>query len=109
MAGNDVATCAKYALPVVLAIFRDGHLGMVRHGNLRVFGRSDPYALPPVDFVAWARSLGADAMRIECEADLEQAARRELRGPLVLDIPIDPERRLENPREMVFNFPQEPR
>lgn len=108
MAGNDVATCAKYGLPVVLAIFRDGHLGMVRHGNLRVFGRSDPYALPPVDFVAWARALGADAMRIECEADLRAAARRTLRGPLVLDIPIDPESRLENPREMVFNFPEGP-
>ncbi|MCY1065227.1 thiamine pyrophosphate-binding protein [Nannocystis sp. RBIL2] len=106
MAGNDVATCVKYRLPVVLAIFHDGHLGMVHHGVTRIYGRSDPYALPPVDFVAWARALGADAMRIESEADLQAAAGRELRGPLVLEIPIDPAIRLENPREKVFAFPE---
>src|SRR5688572_17641922 len=87
MAGNDVGTCAKYGLPVVLAVFHDGHLGMVQHGITRTFGRSDPYAVPAVDLVAWARALGAEAMRIESERDLQTAARRELHGPLVLDIP----------------------
>lgn len=106
MAGNDVATCAKYQIPVVLAIFRDGHLGMVQHGNNRCYGSSDPYALPAVDLVAWARSLGAEAVRIEHEDDLRAAASRELRGPLVLEIPIDPQVRFANPREMVFNFPE---
>ncbi len=49
-------------------------------------------ALPRIDFVAMARALGADGIRVEYERDvraaLEMAARA--RGPFVVDIDNDP-------------------
>jgi len=107
MVGNDLATCAAHGIPVVLAVFNDGQLGMVEHGNSRVFGRSAFCASPPVDVVAYARSLGAQAMRITCLRDLVRARRLVGTQPLVLEFPIRPEVRANNPRAEVFAFPDD--
>ncbi|MBW2257300.1 MAG: thiamine pyrophosphate-binding protein [Deltaproteobacteria bacterium] len=107
MVGNDLATCAANDIPVVLAVFNDGQLGMVEHGNSRVFGRSAFCESPPVDVVAYARSLGAQAVRITRPRDLVRAKRLVGTGPLVLEFPIRSEVRANNPRAEVFAFPDE--
>lgn len=105
MVGNELATCAAHRIPVVLAVLDDGQLGMVEHGNGRVFGRSGFCESPPVDVVGYARALGADGVRIESARDLERAVSRIGGGPLVLHFPTRADVRAANPRADVFAFP----
>jgi acetolactate synthase-1/2/3 large subunit len=102
MVGNELATCAKYGIPVTLAVFNDARFGMVAQGMDKVYGRVAWCDSPDVDVVAFARSLGAEAIRIETEADLARAAELAGNGPLVLDIPIDPDVFVDNPRNHTF-------
>jgi len=48
--------------------------------------------LPSTDFVAFARSMGADGVVVEHEDELEGALARAMRheGPFVVDVRIDP-------------------
>jgi len=105
MVGNELATCAQHRIPVVLAVFNDGQLGMVEHGFERQFGRASFCASPTVDVVAFAHALGASAVRVERRQDLEFALKHHDDGPLVLDIPIRGEVHARNPRAEVFAFP----
>jgi len=102
MHGSEIATCAKYGIPLVLAVFNDGQLGMVEHGNHRVFHRSTGCETPDVRVRLAATAYGADAMYIHSEDDLVAAASRTLTGPLVLEIPIDPNVQAANPRASTF-------
>lgn len=98
MVGSEIATCAKYNIPVVLAVFNDSRFGMVAHGMEKVYGRVAWCDSPEVDVVQFAQSLGARAIRIEAVEDFQRAAAMVGAGPLVLDIPIDPDVRISNPR-----------
>lgn len=104
MFGNELLTAVACEAPLVLAIFQDGQLGMVRHGHERIFGSSHPYSLAGFDLMGWARSLGARAEYIESEAQLQALAAQPLDGPRVLVFPIDPNARVPNPRDASFNF-----
>ncbi|MCA9488808.1 MAG: thiamine pyrophosphate-binding protein [Myxococcales bacterium] len=109
MVGGELATCAQHRIPLLIAVLDDSQLGMVEHGNLRVFGRSAWCESPIVDYVGFARSLGVPARRITTAEDLARALATEdhRRGPLLLSFPVDPEIRASNPREKVFSFPGE--
>ncbi|MCA9666799.1 MAG: thiamine pyrophosphate-binding protein [Myxococcales bacterium] len=109
MGGNEIATCALRGVPVTLVVFNDGQLGMVQHGNERVFGRSLDLRTPPVDLCGYAEALGARVRRVRCEDDIAWAASATLDGPLLLDIPIDPAARASNPRESAVSFPADQR
>jgi len=54
----------------------------------------EPFAtdFPRTDFVAIARAMGADGVRVDCEYDLEAALRAGLAapGPFIIDVIIDP-------------------
>lgn len=102
MVGAELATCAKYNIPVVLAVFNDARFGMVAHGMDKVYGRVAWCESPEVDVVAFAESLGARAVRIETLEDLVNAVATIGGGPLVLDIPIDPDVRICNPRNQTL-------
>jgi len=103
MVGNELATCAKYNIPVVLAVFNDGQLGMVNHGFRKQYERPLDCSLPRTDLAAYARSLGVRACRIQRPEDISAAVAL-IDGPLVLDIPIDPEAAALNPRETTLAF-----
>jgi thiamine pyrophosphate-dependent acetolactate synthase large subunit-like protein len=47
---------------------------------------------PAVDFAAFARAQGADAVRVDDAGDLDATLRRALRsdGPFVVDVLVDP-------------------
>ncbi|MFT6145547.1 MAG: thiamine pyrophosphate-dependent acetolactate synthase large subunit-like protein [Myxococcota bacterium] len=96
--GSESATCAKYDIPVVLAVFNDARFGMVAHGMDKVYGRVAWCDSPDVDVVKFAQALGARAVRIETVEDFAYAASLVGKGPLVLDIPIDPDVRMITPR-----------
>jgi acetolactate synthase-1/2/3 large subunit len=94
MYAMELQTCVQYGIPVVFAIFNDGRPNMVAQGNRIVFGRSLNLDSPMTDFVAFAKAVGADGLRIESPADfalVEAATSQALKSerPLILDIRID--------------------
>lgn len=98
MSGNELATCARYNIPLITVIFDDRRLGMVDNGFNTFFGRTPDFSTPNVDFVSFGRSIGLSAVRVD---DLSQLASiiEEYRGkPLLLDIPVDPNFSPLNPR-----------
>jgi acetolactate synthase-1/2/3 large subunit len=102
MVGNELTTCVEREVPLTLAVLNDGRWGMVEDGMERHFGRTNGWRVPSIDIVAWARALGADAVRIERAEDLPAALGAERSGPLVLEFPIDPSIKAANPRVEIF-------
>jgi acetolactate synthase-1/2/3 large subunit len=91
MTATQIADAVAAGLPITVCVFNDERLAMCELGHLDVFGRSPGFPTPPVDVVMMARSMGADALRVEHTGDILRhaplfAARR---GPLVVDVRID--------------------
>ena len=103
----EVSTAVQYNLPVIWIVVNDSQYGMVEHGMRDAGYQPVETAIPRTDFAEFARSMGADGVRIESEEDLEGAilAALEAPGPFVVDVVIDPDvpapvgSRLNNLRE----------
>lgn len=90
---NEVSTAAQYDLPAVWIILNDARMGIVEKGMQGLGLRPYETDLPPTDFAALARAMGADGARVTDPADLPAALAAALaaRGPFVLDVLIDPD------------------
>jgi acetolactate synthase I/II/III large subunit len=91
---NEMASAMQHRIPLVTIVFNDDGFGNVRriqeeqHGNRRI--ASD---LRNPDFVAFAKSFGADAMRVRRPEELRQALRRAFanrNGPTLIEVPVGP-------------------
>jgi acetolactate synthase I/II/III large subunit len=100
---TELATAMHHRIPLVTVVFNDGAFGNVRriqeerYGN-RLIG-SD---LTNPDFVAFARSFGAEAARANTPEDLRGALRRAFSRrdcPSVIEVPVGP---LPSPWEFIF-------
>lgn len=91
MAGMELLVALEHRLPILYAVFNDARYNMVYHGYRLTHGREAPWSSPPIDFVGWARALGAPARRVERPGEITRRALDELlaRGPAVLDIRQD--------------------
>jgi acetolactate synthase-1/2/3 large subunit len=79
-------------LPILFVVFNDGRYNMVHHGMRQIFGEASPYATPPIDFAAWARSFGMPAMSVSEPGEIDAAAIDALMangGPALIDARID--------------------
>ena len=89
---NEINTAVSYGLRAVWIVLNDARYGMIAQG-MQTIGW-EPFAtdFPRTDFVAIARAMGADGVRVDCEYDLEAALRAGLAapGPFVIDVIIDP-------------------
>ncbi|WP_437930360.1 thiamine pyrophosphate-binding protein [Sorangium sp. So ce291] len=92
MAGTEVSTAAALGLPLIYAVMNDERLGMVELGNEVIYGRTPRFSTGPLDIVAMARALGAEAITIRRPGELLACASTfaALRGPMVLDVRVDP-------------------
>jgi acetolactate synthase-1/2/3 large subunit len=99
----ELATAMRHRIPLVTIVFNDGAFGNVRriqeerYGN-RLIG-SD---LTNPDFVAFARSFGAEAARANTPEELRVPLRRALARrdcPSVIEVPVGP---LPSPWEFIF-------
>lgn len=72
----EICTAVKYNLPLVIIIFNNGCFLLEKHRmqkkNMHPYG----VELAQPDFVGWARSCGAEGMRVENPADLLPALRQ---------------------------------
>src|SRR5262249_8971393 len=89
----EIATAVRERLPIRVFVFNDERLGMVERGHQTVYGRTPDFPTTPLDIVAIARGLGAQALRIDGPGQPAQS--RELlvsaRGPVVIEVRIDPD------------------
>lgn len=91
MCAPELATATQHGLPMVVAVFNDGRLGMVEVGHRMIFGRSPDFGLEPVDVAGLGAALGADTLTVTQPGEILAAASRLVGAtrPLVIDIHID--------------------
>ncbi|OWW19598.1 hypothetical protein AYR66_08850 [Noviherbaspirillum denitrificans] len=78
----------------MFVVLNDGALGMVKHGQRLAKAEQIGCELPPTDFAALGRALGAQAFTIRSPEDiavLDIDAICARKGPTVLDVLVDPD------------------
>lgn len=89
---SEINTAVKYQIPAVWIVLNDSRYNMCAQGmSLSGFKGIDTQ-MSPVDFVAIARGMGADGIRVDSETDLQVALEKALASnvPFVVDVQIDP-------------------
>jgi acetolactate synthase-1/2/3 large subunit len=76
MASSDFATATEYGINPVIIILNDRQYGMIVGMQEGKYGRTSETALDGPDFVAFARSFGADGMRVERPEQMREALER---------------------------------
>jgi acetolactate synthase-1/2/3 large subunit len=91
MAGMEVLIALKEGLPIVYAVFNDARYNMVFHGMKQIFGESEAYDTPLVDFEGWASSLGLPAATVRSPGQIPSLLGKfqRTRKPALLDIRVD--------------------
>jgi acetolactate synthase-1/2/3 large subunit len=89
---NEVSTAVQYGAKAVWIVLNDAKYNMIDQGMTH-WGL-DPVEtnIPQADFVAIARGMGADAVHVDDEAELEVAMTLALQanGPFLIDVRVDP-------------------
>ena len=90
---NEIATAARYQIPIIEIVFNNSVLGMVRQWQTLFYGKrySNTVLNDSVDFVKLAQAMGAEAFRItKCE-EVEEVLKKAiaLNKPVVIDCIID--------------------
>lgn len=92
---NEIATAARYRIPVVELIFDNRVLGMVRQWQTLFYGErySQTTLEDPVDFVKLAEALGAKGIRITKREEVREALQEALAadGPVLIDCVLSPD------------------
>src|SRR5690606_17816338 len=70
MHGLELVTATTLGVPLTVCVFNDSSHGMVKFGNMRVFGRSHSFEVRDVDFARLAESIGAIGITIEGPGEL---------------------------------------
>ncbi len=92
MYGMEILVAVQEMLPILFVVFNDGKYNMVHHGMRQIFGEASQYDNPPVDFSAWASSLGVPSLIITRAGDITHDLVKELMshgGPALIDARID--------------------
>jgi acetolactate synthase I/II/III large subunit len=94
MNGQEISVAVAEKLMVIFVVLNDQALGMVKHGQRLAGAEQIGCDLPPTDFAALARALGAhghviDSPQALMELDVDAICKRN--GPTLLDVRIDPE------------------
>jgi acetolactate synthase-1/2/3 large subunit len=94
MTAQELATAVQYCLPVIVIVANNGMYGTIRMHQERLYpDRVVGTTLVNPDFVAFARSFGLYAERVEKTADFLPALHRALAagGPALIELRTDPE------------------
>ncbi len=99
---NELATAMRHRIPLTAIVFNDGAFGNVRRMQQELYGnRLIGSDLANPDFVAFAKSFGAEALRVTTPHDLRGALRRAFShrdGPTLIEVPVGP---LPSPWEFI--------
>jgi len=93
-AANELATAIHHRIPLVTIVFNDGAFGNVRRIQQERYGnRLIACDLTNPDFVRFAESFGAAAVRVHTPDELRAALRRGFArrgGPTLIEMPVGP-------------------
>lgn len=90
MSGFELTTAKRQGLNIVVIIFNDGGLGLIRHSQEKVYGRQSSTDLVDSDFEIFAGSLGIAYVRIANDSKITES----LKGvfgrntPVIVDVNI---------------------
>lgn len=90
---NEINTAVKYQIPAVWIVLNDARYNMC-HQGMKMLGMTGADAsMPETDFAMIARGMGAQGVRVNCEAELEAALEQAMESslPFVVDVMIDPD------------------
>jgi acetolactate synthase I/II/III large subunit len=94
MTGNELETAVRCNLPVIALVFNNQAYGTIRMHQEREFpGRVSATTLGPVDFAAFAASLGAHGARVTDRRAFAPALEHALalKHPALIEVITDPE------------------
>lgn len=92
---NEMVTLKSYNIPVIIMVFNNTVLGMVRQWQKlfydRRFSETDPHRA--TDFVQAAKSFGIEGMRVSKSEDIKPALEKaiSLNAPVLIDFCISPD------------------
>ena len=88
---NEMNTAASYGIDAVWIVLNDARYGMIAQGMQAIGWQPFGTEFPRVDFVAIARAMGCDGIRVEREEQVEKALRCALLAnrPFLIDVIID--------------------
>jgi acetolactate synthase-1/2/3 large subunit len=93
---NELATAARYNVPVKIILLNNSVLGMVRQWqNLFYKERYSHTTLGrETDFVKLAEAYGAKGIRVTKNSEVEEALKKAIEwdGPVVVDLFVDPDK-----------------
>lgn len=93
MHGEELATAVLHALPVTVIVVNNASYGAIAASQQLAFGRHTGTTLAPVDFTAYARAMGVEAVRVTATAAIDAALERiaHATGPLLVELVTGPE------------------
>ena len=90
---NEMATAARYQIPIIQVVVNNHVLGMVRQWQNLFYHQhySQTILNDAVDFVKLAQALGAEGIRVTTKEEFAEAFAKavEMQRPVVLDCQID--------------------
>lgn len=91
MNSQEIETALRLKTPVVILIWNDSAYGLIRWKQMEHFDREAGVSFTNPDFVAYARSFGADGVRVERASGLAPALALALATDTVtvIDCPVD--------------------
>lgn len=91
MAGFELLTAVQNNIPVVWVIFDNGEFNVIKKFLLNMFQEHAYMSFLNPDYVAYAKSCGAEGFRVERAEDLEPTIRKAiaLNKPVLIDAVID--------------------
>ena len=91
---QELATIVQEKLPVKIAIFNNGHLGMVRQWQELFYDKHyKSVPIPGPDYVALAGAFGIPALKVTRRSEVSPSLRKAQShpGPFLIDFVIEPE------------------
>jgi acetolactate synthase-1/2/3 large subunit len=87
---QELATAAKYRLPIVFVVMNDQDYGAIRYLQTRLYGRTGEHALGGPDVLALARAFGVEAYQAPDPDALRSALDKALAqpGPVLVEVPL---------------------
>jgi len=91
---NEISTAVKYKIPAIWIVLNDARYNMC-HQGMKVLGLKGADAtLPPTNFAMIARGMGAEAIVVVRESEIEAALEQAIasNAPFLIDVVIDADR-----------------
>lgn len=89
---NELATAVTYKIPIIIVLFNNGVLGMVRQWQTLFFGKrySNTVLDRKTDFVKLAEAFGAEGHRVSSVEEFREVFQNALSadGPVLIETPI---------------------